>query len=38
MEYSTVERWQGISETGIIYDLGSIYERFEQLGDPRKAR
>jgi predicted transposase YbfD/YdcC len=38
MEYSTLERWQGISETGIIYELGSLYGRFEQLADPRKAR
>jgi predicted transposase YbfD/YdcC len=38
MEYSTLERWQGISETGIIYDQGSLYARFEQLRDPRKAR
>lgn len=38
MEYSTLEHWQEISETGIIYDLGSLYDRFEQLRDPRKAR
>jgi ribosome-binding ATPase YchF (GTP1/OBG family) len=38
MEYSTLERWEGISETGIIYDQGSLYARFEQLSDPRKAR
>jgi predicted transposase YbfD/YdcC len=38
MEYSTLKRWEGISETGIIYEQGSLYARFEQLSDPRKAR
>jgi predicted transposase YbfD/YdcC len=38
MEYSTLECWQEISETGIIYDRDSLYARFEQLRDPRKAR
>jgi len=37
MEYSTLERWQGIGETGIIYDLGSLYDRFQHIPDPRKA-
>ena len=38
MEYSTLEPRQGISETGIIYEVGSLYARFEQIDDPRKAR
>jgi predicted transposase YbfD/YdcC len=38
MEYSTLECWQGISETGIVYSLGSIYDRFQQIRDPRKAK
>jgi predicted transposase YbfD/YdcC len=38
MEYSTLEPWQEISETGIIYGLGSLYDRFQQLCDPRKAK
>jgi predicted transposase YbfD/YdcC len=38
MEYSTLERWQGISETGIVYKLGSIYDRFQRISDPRKAK
>jgi predicted transposase YbfD/YdcC len=38
MEYSTLERWQEIGETGVIHDKGSLYARFEQLSDPRKAR
>jgi predicted transposase YbfD/YdcC len=38
MEYSTLERWQGISETGVVFDLGSLYDRFEHLRDPRKAK
>lgn len=37
MEYSTLERWQGIGETGIVYDLGSLYDRFHSMVDPRKA-
>jgi predicted transposase YbfD/YdcC len=37
MEYSTLERWQEISETGVVYDLGSLYDRFRQIKDPRKA-
>ena len=37
MEYSTLERWQGIGETGVIYDLGSLYDRFQGISDPRKA-
>jgi predicted transposase YbfD/YdcC len=37
MEYSTLERWQGIGETGIIYDRGSLYDRFQSIVDPRKA-
>jgi len=38
MEYSTLERWQGISETGVVFGLGSLYDRFERLRDPRKAK
>jgi len=38
MEYSTLEPWQEISETGIVYGLGSLYDRFQQLCDPRKAK
>jgi len=38
MEYSTIEPWQGISETGIVYEIGSLYARFEEINDPRKAR
>ena len=38
MEYSTLEPWQGISETGIVYTRGSLYDRFEQMRDPRKAK
>jgi predicted transposase YbfD/YdcC len=37
MEYSTLERWQEIGETGIVYELGSLYDRFGQITDPRKA-
>ena len=38
MEYSTLEHWQELGETGIIQDKGSLCARFEQLSDPRKAR
>jgi len=37
MEYSTLERWQDISETGVVYELGSLYARFQHLSDPRHA-
>jgi predicted transposase YbfD/YdcC len=38
MEYSTLNRWQEIGETGIVHDLGSLYNRFHQISDPRKAK
>lgn len=38
MEYSTLEAWQGESENGIIYKIGSLYNRFEQISDPRKSQ
>ena len=38
MEYSTLEHWQEISETGIVYALGSLYDRFQRMSDPRKAK
>jgi predicted transposase YbfD/YdcC len=38
MEYSTLKPWQGISETGVVYEIGSLYARFERISDPRKAR
>lgn len=37
MEYSTLAPWQEISETGVVYALGSLYDRFCQIKDPRKA-
>jgi predicted transposase YbfD/YdcC len=38
MEYSTLEPWQGISETGIVYALGSLYDRFQRVNDPRHPK
>jgi predicted transposase YbfD/YdcC len=38
MEYNTLQPWQEISEHGIVYSLGSLYDRFQQLSDPRKAK
>lgn len=38
MEYSTLERWQEIGETGIVYERGSLYGRFHQIHDLRHAK
>jgi predicted transposase YbfD/YdcC len=38
MEYSTLESWEEISETGIVYSRGSLYDHFQHLQDPRKAK
>jgi hypothetical protein len=38
MEYSTLESWQENGETGIVYERGSLYERFQQIDDPRHAK
>ena len=38
MEYSTLKPWQEMSETGIVYTLGSLYDRFQQMTDPRKSK
>ena len=38
MEYSTLEAWQEISENGIVYTLGSLYDQFGRISDPRKAK
>ena len=38
MEYSTLAPWQEISETGVVHDLGSLYDRFHKIKDPRKAQ
>jgi predicted transposase YbfD/YdcC len=38
MEYSTLKPWQAISETGIVYTLGSLYGRFERMTDTRKKK
>ncbi len=38
MEYSTLEPWQEESATGVVYSLGSLYDHFQRLGDPRKAK
>jgi len=38
MEYSTLKPWQEISETGVVYSLGSLYGRFQQMTDPRKRQ
>ena len=38
MEYTTLYPWQEISAEGIVYSIGSLYDRFQQLSDPRKAK
>ena len=38
MEYSILEPWQEISETGVVDELESLYDRFQRIKDPRKAR
>jgi predicted transposase YbfD/YdcC len=38
MEYSTHQRWQEIGETGIVYDIGSLYGRFHHIRDSRGVK
>jgi predicted transposase YbfD/YdcC len=38
MDFSTLKPWQEVSETGVIYEIGSIYARLLKLSDLRKAR
>lgn len=38
MEYSTVEPWQAMDINGVVYDMGSLYDHFNQIEDPRKDR
>jgi len=38
MEYSTLQPWQEINETGVIYDTDSLIGYFEKVCDPRQAR
>jgi predicted transposase YbfD/YdcC len=38
MEYSTLQPWQEIGETGVIHDIGSLYGRFHHISDPRGAK
>ncbi len=38
MEYTTLEAWQEMSAEGIVYSIGSLFDRFGYLIDPRKAK
>lgn len=38
MDYNNVPLQQEISATGLIYDLGSLYDFFTRVMDPRQAR
>jgi hypothetical protein len=35
MGYSTLQPRQEVGETGIVYDVGSLYGRFVGISDPR---
>lgn len=36
MEYSTVEAVQEMDVNGVVYELGSLFDFFSQISDPRK--
>jgi predicted transposase YbfD/YdcC len=38
MEYNTKEKAKEISQEGVEYEIGSLYEYFEKIEDPRHAR
>jgi predicted transposase YbfD/YdcC len=38
MEYSTLQPWQDIGETGVVHDVDSLYGRFHHVADPRGAK
>ena len=38
MDFNTLQPWQEVGETGVIYEAGSIYARLLKLTDLRKAR
>jgi len=38
MEYSTLQPWQEIGETGVVHDIGSLYGWFHHICDPRGAK
>jgi predicted transposase YbfD/YdcC len=38
MDYIKVKPEQEISETGLVYDLGSLYDYLSKIQDPRKAK
>jgi len=38
MDFSTLQPWQEIGESGVIYETGSVYARLLELTDLRKAR
>ena len=38
MEYSTLEPWQEVGETGIVHNVGSLYGRFHHICDPRHPK
>jgi predicted transposase YbfD/YdcC len=38
MDFSTLQPWQEMGESGMIYETGSVYARLLELTDLRKAR
>ena len=38
MEYSTLKPWQEVGETGVIYDIDSLYGWFQHICHPRGAK
>lgn len=38
MDYTNLAPNQDVSETGLIFEIGSLYAYFQQVSDPRKAK
>lgn len=38
MDYTNLAPHEDVSETGLIYEIGSLYAYFEKVSDPRKAK
>lgn len=38
MDYTNLGPHEAVSETGLIYEIGSVYAYFEKISDPRKAK
>lgn len=38
MDYTNLAPYEDVSETGLIYEIGSLYAYFQKVSDPRKAK